>query len=47
MKTKKFYKVYGKAMGVEVLLGTILSFGNACIFAEAMRLSYQDVWIDK
>jgi len=54
MKAKKFYKVYGKVAGTKytfedhgLLLGTILSYGNACIFAEAMRASYFDVWIDK
>ena len=50
---KTYFKVYGKIKGsgtigdTEYLLGTIWSYGNACIFAESMRASYSDVWIDK
>jgi len=47
MANKKWYKVYGSYNGVEYLLGTINSIGNATAFSFIMMKSYYDVWIDK
>lgn len=47
MAKKKWYKVYGTHNGVEYLLGTINSLGNATVFSYAMMKIYTQVWIDK
>lgn len=46
MRSKKWYKVYGSYLGIEYLLGTIFSLGNAYVFARAMNESYMNVRID-
>ena len=42
---KKTWKVYGSIDGIEYLLGTITSSGNAYVFAQCMKKSYFDVRI--